>query len=90
VSPSHSRSITSSVEVASLNNLKLIYIIYTNAVTQHVPTQLNQIHIFTALSMTSRLVALGGLVVIVLAVEPKVCVFKPNRGRWIFKGNKNP
>jgi hypothetical protein len=32
---------------------------------------------------------LGGLVVSVLAIEPKVRGFKPDRGRWIFKGDKN-
>jgi hypothetical protein len=31
---------------------------------------------------------LGGLVVIVLAIGPKVRGFKPDRGRWIFKGDK--
>jgi hypothetical protein len=35
-------------------------------------------------------VALGGLVVSVLATGPKVCGFNPGRGRWIFKGDKNP
>jgi hypothetical protein len=30
------------------------------------------------------------LMVIVLAIEPKVRGFKPGRERWIFKGNKNP
>jgi hypothetical protein len=35
-------------------------------------------------------VALGGLVVSVLATGPKVRGFKPGRGRWIFKGDKNP
>ena len=33
---------------------------------------------------------LGGLVVSVLATGPKVCGFNPGRGRWIFKGDKNP
>ena len=33
-------------------------------------------------------VALGGLVVSVLG--PKVRGFDPDRGRWIFKGDKNP
>jgi hypothetical protein len=28
-------------------------------------------------------------VVIVLAIEPKVCESKPIRGLWIFKGDKN-
>jgi hypothetical protein len=32
-------------------------------------------------------VALGGLVVIVLAIGPKVCGLKPGRGQWIFKGD---
>jgi hypothetical protein len=32
-------------------------------------------------------VALGGLV---LASEPKVRGFKAGRGRWTFKGDKNP
>jgi hypothetical protein len=35
-------------------------------------------------------VALGGLVVSVLATGPKVRGFNPGRGRWIFKGDKNP
>jgi hypothetical protein len=35
-------------------------------------------------------VALGGLVVSVLATGPKVRGFDPERGRWIFKGHKNP
>jgi hypothetical protein len=35
------------------------------------------------------LVALGGLVVSVLAIGPKVRGFDPDRGRWIFKGDKN-
>jgi hypothetical protein len=33
---------------------------------------------------------LGGLVVNVLATGPKVRGFDPYRGRWIFKGDKNP
>jgi hypothetical protein len=35
-------------------------------------------------------VTLGGLVVSVLATWPKVRGFDPDRGRWIFKGDKNP
>jgi hypothetical protein len=31
-----------------------------------------------------------GLMASVLAIGPKVCVFNPDRGRWIFKGDKNP
>jgi hypothetical protein len=38
---------------------------------------------------TSTSVALGGLVVSVLATGPKVRGFNPGRGRWIFKGD-NP
>jgi hypothetical protein len=38
----------------------------------------------------STLVALGGLVVSVLTTGPRVRGFKPGRGRWIFKGDKNP
>jgi hypothetical protein len=34
------------------------------------------------------MVALGGLVVIVLAIGPKVRVFKPGRAPWIFNGYK--
>jgi hypothetical protein len=32
----------------------------------------------------------GGLVVSVLITRHKIGGFKPGRGRWIFKGNKNP
>jgi hypothetical protein len=35
-------------------------------------------------------VVLVGLVVSVLATGPKVRGFDPDRGRWIFKGDKNP
>jgi hypothetical protein len=35
------------------------------------------------------LVILSGLVVIVLAIVPKVCGLKPGRGRWIFMIDKN-
>ena len=35
-------------------------------------------------------VALGGLMVSVLATGPKVRGFDLDRGRWIFKGDKNP
>jgi hypothetical protein len=35
-------------------------------------------------------VDLGGLMVSVLATGPKVRGFDPDRGRWIFKGDKNP
>jgi hypothetical protein len=34
-------------------------------------------------------VGLGGLVVIVLAIGPKVRGFKPGQGWWAFKGDKN-
>jgi hypothetical protein len=36
------------------------------------------------------LVVLGGLVIIALAIEPKVLWFKLDRGLWIFKGDKDP
>jgi hypothetical protein len=39
---------------------------------------------------TTLVVNLGGLVVSVLAFGPNFRVFKPGRGRWIFKGDKNP
>jgi hypothetical protein len=35
-------------------------------------------------------VVLGGLVVSVLAIGPKVRGYKPGRGRWIFQADKNP
>jgi hypothetical protein len=35
-------------------------------------------------------VAFGGIVVIVLAIGPKVRGLKPGRGQWIFKEYKNP
>jgi hypothetical protein len=40
--------------------------------------------------MLRNKVALGGLVVSVLATGPKVRAFDPGRGRCIFKGDKNP
>jgi hypothetical protein len=36
------------------------------------------------------MIVLSGLVVIMLAIGPKVRGFKPWRERWIFKDNKNP
>jgi hypothetical protein len=36
------------------------------------------------------LVFLGGEMVIVLAIGPKVCKFKPSQELWIFKSDKNP
>jgi hypothetical protein len=36
------------------------------------------------------LVALGDLVVIMLALKTEVSVLKPGRGWWMFKGDKNP
>jgi hypothetical protein len=41
-------------------------------------------------SITLLGVALGGLVVSVLAIGPKVRVFKPDRGQWIYNGDKHP
>jgi hypothetical protein len=37
------------------------------------------------LALFKKRVALGGLVVSVLATGPKVCGFKPGRGRWILR-----
>jgi hypothetical protein len=45
-------------------------------------------HFFPVHAM--KAVVLGGLVVGVLATGPKVRGFDPDRGRWIFKGDKNP
>jgi hypothetical protein len=45
---------------------------------------------FIALNIQLQLVDLGGLVVSMLATGPKVRGFDPDRGRWIFKGDKNP
>jgi hypothetical protein len=36
------------------------------------------------------LVSIGGVMVSVFAIGPRVLGFKPIRGRWIFKGVKNP
>ena len=49
---------------------------------------INDCHFFKVRS--SSYVDLGGLLVSVLATGPKVCGFDPGRGRWIFKGDKNP
>jgi hypothetical protein len=56
------------------------------------PTKLEWVGKVQSVYMEPKLyfVALGGLVVSVLATEPKVCGFNPGRGRWIFKGDKNP
>jgi hypothetical protein len=35
------------------------------------------------------LVALGGIMILVLATGPKVRLLKTGRSRWIFKGDKN-
>jgi hypothetical protein len=41
-------------------------------------------------TLISLRIDLGGLVVSVLTTGPKVRGFDPDRGRWIFKGDKNP
>jgi hypothetical protein len=46
--------------------------------------------VFIIAGLNTAEVALGGLVVSVLATGPKVRGFDPDRGRWIFKGDKNP
>jgi hypothetical protein len=38
--------------------------------------------------MFKRTHVLGDVVVSVLAISPKCCQFKPDRGRYIFNGNK--
>jgi hypothetical protein len=40
--------------------------------------------------LTLSLVILSGLVVIMLAILPKIHGFNPGREQWIFKGDKNP
>jgi hypothetical protein len=39
---------------------------------------------------TSIHVLLGGVMVSVLAIGPTLCIFKPRRRRYIFKGEKSP
>ena len=46
--------------------------------------------VLNIVTLRDKRVALGGLVVSVLATGPKVRGFDPDRGRWIFKGDKNP
>jgi hypothetical protein len=33
---------------------------------------------------------LGGIMIIVFAIGPKVCGFIPSQERWIFEGDKSP
>jgi hypothetical protein len=42
------------------------------------------------LNKESQSVVLGGVMFIVLIIGPKVCGFKPGRGRWIFNGDTIP
>jgi hypothetical protein len=46
--------------------------------------------VLTACHTIDCQVILGGVMVIVLAIGPKVREFKPGRERWMFKGDKNP
>jgi hypothetical protein len=46
--------------------------------------------VFIYLSIYLFISSVGGLVVSVLATSPKVRGFDPDRGRWIFKSDKNP
>jgi hypothetical protein len=50
--------------------------------------------LFFVLNKETRLkfnrVALGGLMIIVLVIGPKGRGFRLGRGRWIFKGDRNP
>jgi hypothetical protein len=45
---------------------------------------------FICIRISKRLVALGGLVVIVVAIDSKFRGFKTGRGRWLFNGDKRP
>jgi hypothetical protein len=49
-----------------------------------------QMHVIYLAVVKSCRVDLAGLVVSVLATGPKVRGFDPDRGRWIFKGDKIP
>jgi hypothetical protein len=40
--------------------------------------------------LSVQVVVVGGIVVTVLAIEPKVRELKPVRGLWIFNNDKNP
>jgi hypothetical protein len=42
------------------------------------------------LKVRSEYVAIGGLIISVLAIGPKVHGFKPGRGTGTFKGDTNP
>jgi hypothetical protein len=59
------------------------------AVVLHISSGFTFLVLIKGLSVLSRYIinALSGLVVIVLAIGPKVHTFKPSRGRWIFKGD---
>jgi hypothetical protein len=39
---------------------------------------------------SSDAVVLGGVMVIMFAIGPKIHGLKPSRQQWIFKGDKNP
>jgi hypothetical protein len=46
---------------------------------------------YVCINSNGHKIVLGGLVISVVAIGIKVCGFKPDRGRWIFKGDKeNP
>jgi hypothetical protein len=66
------------------------YILHTYIHTCILTYILTYIHTHRLHTYTCALVALGGLVVGVLAAVPRVRGFKLGRGRWIFKGDKNP
>jgi hypothetical protein len=46
-------------------------------------------HLTTITQCGKKIVVLGSLVVSVLAIGPKVCGFKPGRGRWILRPIKS-
>jgi hypothetical protein len=77
--------------MGSLSTFKSTSAPTANTEVHHLET--NHIVKWTRTEFTVRIptmVVLGGLVVSVLATGPKVRGFNPGRGRWIFKGDKNP
>jgi hypothetical protein len=42
------------------------------------------------ISVKLKRVILGGIIINVFVIGPKVRGFNPGRERWIFKGDKNP
>jgi hypothetical protein len=78
------------------NNLKLPKLL--SSYQLFVLTEHKRAYVFSKARVTlfrydtlhSDLVVLGGLVVSVLATGSKVSGLRPDRGQWIFKGDKDP